>query len=1221
LKPGASGARTGDADDRALIVEALDETLVVEAAAGTGKTTELVKRIVRLVETGRASIEQIVAVTFSEKAAGELKLRLREALERARVSATLDETATHRLERAVQRFEEAHVSTIHGFCADLLRERPVEARIDPSFQVLTEGQAARIFDEAFSDWLQGELANPGPGLKRSLRRETIRRWRRDEDENGPIDRLKRAGAELLEWRDHPARWRRPDDFDRDAQIDSLLDAITAFAALSKAPTNRSDPLFKKTQEIRRVHAEVHQLRARGITDYDGWESRLCALAAMARDLREGRSTSGRYSRTVPRLAVCQARDLVVDALVAFRDRADADLAALVRDELQGAIARYEERKRRTGVVDFLDLLIHARNLVRDRPDVRRDFQQRFRYLLVDEFQDTDPLQAELLLLLAAREDAYGGPSLHARPNRVAPIAAEAEAAGYVGAGLQAGPYLAESEARPLRTRPGALFIVGDPKQSIYRFRRADVGVYRAICERLVAEGARCVRLRTSFRSVPAIQRAVNAAFSTHMTGDEQALQARYVELQPDRHDALPVPMPYGVRSVTATAITACLPEAVGEFVRWLVHDSGWTVVGEHRARRPIRAGDVCLLFRRFLDYQEDVTRAYVDALESRGLTHLLVGGKAFHEREEVDALRTALTAIEWPDDALSVFATLRGPFFAVGEEELLAWHALGHGFRPYHGPEGVPAVLQTVADALGVLRELNRLRNHRPVADTIGRLMEATRAHAGFALWPGGEQVLANVLQIAELARQYEAEGGLSFRGFVGQLREAADRTVTPEAPILEEGTDGVRLMTVHKAKGLEFPIVILADIGCRLSRDEAQRHLDSARGLAAVKLAGWTPLDLRANNTLEAARDEAEGVRLAYVAATRARDLLVVPAVGDGPHEKSWVHPLSAAIYPPVDREEGQGFSPGQTQGGSQTQGRSQTQGGSKDPPPQSVFGLPPFKGKDTVLDRPDGESPSFTTVRPGVYQCTDPVTKQPYTVVWWDPLLLDRTGEERRGLRREDLIAKEARADLVAEDRARYDSWREWKHQTIAHGERPSIRVATVSEYIRAVAAAVDPIAASVEVIDLGLAEPRPSGRRFGILVHALLAAVPLDALSQEVSAFAVLHARLLGATEEERAAAALTADRALRHRLLDRARAAEAAGRVCRREVELSLVRDGTVIDGQADLVWDDGDRWMVADFKTDVEISSDEETYRRQVALYIEAITRATGRAASGVLLRV
>jgi hypothetical protein len=180
--------------------------------------------------------------------------------------------------------------------------------------------------------------------------------------------------------------------------------------------------------------------------------------------------------------------------------------------------------------------------------------------------------------------------------------------------------------------------------------------------------------------------------------------------------ALPVPRPLSDRgNVTQGAIASSLPGAVGEFVRWLVRDSGYTVPDERAGvRRPIRAGDVCLLFRRFLDFQTDVTRDYVEALESRGLTHLLVGGKAFHEREEVDALRTALTAIEWPDDGLSVFATLRGPFFAVAEEELLAWHALGHGFRPHDVPKDAPSALAAVGEALTTIAELNRLRNARP---------------------------------------------------------------------------------------------------------------------------------------------------------------------------------------------------------------------------------------------------------------------------------------------------------------------------------------------------------------------------------------------------------------------------------------------------------------------------------------------------------------------------
>ena len=159
-----------DAEARARIEHALDETLVVEAAAGTGKTTELVKRILRLLGTGRATVDRLVAVTFTEKAAGELKLRLRQELESRRKDSEADPTDRVRYEQALQNLEDAHIGTIHGFCAELLRERPVEAGIDPLFRVLTEAQAQRLYDEAFATWLQRALAEMPEGVRRSLRR-------------------------------------------------------------------------------------------------------------------------------------------------------------------------------------------------------------------------------------------------------------------------------------------------------------------------------------------------------------------------------------------------------------------------------------------------------------------------------------------------------------------------------------------------------------------------------------------------------------------------------------------------------------------------------------------------------------------------------------------------------------------------------------------------------------------------------------------------------------------------------------------------------------------------------------------------------------------------------------------------------------------------------------------------------------------------------------------
>ena len=1155
------------AENRELIATELDKTLIVEAAAGTGKTTELVGRIVALIQNKRATIGQIVAVTFSEKAAGELKLRLREELERSRAKAAPGSAASALLDDAVHDFEEAHISTIHTFCADLLRERPVEARVDPAFAVLTDTQADGLFDEVFSSWLHEQLAQPREGVRRSLRRPV--RWRFDDDsDDGPIERLRMAARGLREWRDHDAPWRRP-DYDRKSSIKALLVRLKAFADLTAKPIKRDDKFAVSVAAARTTNQDIERQK-RQVGDmvpepiWDGWEAALVALSQHRDFTRPKKGTGGAFAIGVTRDQAIDAHTELLDALKAFRDTADADLAALLHEEMRDCLERYERRKQEAGALDFLDLLIKARDLVCDNAEVCRTFRERFRVILVDEFQDTDPLQAQLLLCLAG--DDHGG------------------------------------------LRPGALFIVGDPKQSIYRFRRADVGAYRRIADDLGSSGATPVTLQTSFRSVPAIQHFVNAAFRDDMTGDLESLQADYVPLLPHRADvveqpaivALPIAYPYGKSlygppQVTQGALNDAQPAAVGAFLAWMLSpECAWTVAdGEHR--RKIAARDICLLFRRFMHFGEDITRHYVDELEARGIPHLLVGGKTFHEREEVDAVRTALTAIEWPEDELSVYATLHGPLFALGEEELLEYHSLARAFHPYRVPGELPDRLQPVAKALTTLRELHAGRNHRPVADTIGRLIATTRAHAGFVLWRGGEQVLANVLHISDLARRYEAEGGLSFRGFVDTLHDASTRAESPEAPILEEGSEGVRLMTVHKAKGLEFPVVLLADIACKLSLEDASRYLDPEKRLCAMKLGGWSPLDLQEHNEVEARRDEAEGVRLAYVAATRARDILILPAVGDGPYEKGWIRPLNRALYPPRDQWQS----------------------------PTSARGVPLFKGKQTIMPdaRADGQ-PVDDTIRPGTYQLADPDTGQAFSVTWWDPLLLGKRPDDARGIRREELISRDANPIDVAADRAAYDQWRERRSAVQAKGSVASLRVLTATELAEASEGKAD----QITIEDAGFGVIRPSGKRFGTLVHAVLATLPMQASSDEVQELAALHAKLFAAPDDERDAAAGIAIKLLKHPRFESARAAEAAGRRVWREAPVSLCINGKdgetqLVDGQVDLAYETGAGWVVVDFKTDIEIASAADAYKQQVALYVEAVKRATGKPATGVLLRV
>ena len=241
--------RHTDAEARALIETALDATLIVEAAAGTGKTTALVGRIVRIIADGKAEVGGIVAVTFTEKAAGELKLRLRERLDNARAAAGPDSDERKRLDGALTQLEEAHVGTIHAFCADLLRERPVEAGVDPLFEVLTEPAAARLFDESFGRWLQEVLADPPEGVRRALRRSAFG------GEDGPVDRLQKASWDLAQWRNFTAPWTR-NAFERAAEIDTVVSRLHEVAELTRAPASKNDPLFAGTDPVRRLSDEI-----------------------------------------------------------------------------------------------------------------------------------------------------------------------------------------------------------------------------------------------------------------------------------------------------------------------------------------------------------------------------------------------------------------------------------------------------------------------------------------------------------------------------------------------------------------------------------------------------------------------------------------------------------------------------------------------------------------------------------------------------------------------------------------------------------------------------------------------------------------------------------------------------------------------------------------------------------------------------------------------------
>jgi ATP-dependent exoDNAse (exonuclease V) beta subunit len=530
--------------------------------------------------------------------------------------------------------------------------------------------------------------------------------------------------------------------------------------------------------------------------------------------------------------------------------------------------------------------------------------------------------------------------------------------------------------------------------------------------------------------------------------------------------------------------------------------------------------------------------------------------------------------------------------FAIGDEELLEYHHIAGKFHPFRIPEALPPGLEPIRDALMLLRSLHGLRNRRPVSDTITALLDHTRAHVGFVLRPGGEQALANVLHVSELARQYELEGGMSFRGFVEALREAAQGGQAAEAPILEEGSDGVRLMTVHKAKGLEFPVVVLADITARLTPWDASRHVDLERGLCALRIGGWSPKDLNDHKALEVAREQKEGERIAYVAATRARDLLIVPAVGDEPYTEGWVAPLNSALYP------------------AESDRRIQSH----------ADGCPVFQSKDTVLERPNGDPASRSTVCPGAHRiATDPS----HSVVWWSPesQVLSLNVQAPFGLRRDDLIVKDVQPDVLRRGLDAYQAWKAGREAAVTAASRASIEVTTATK-AAANADFVHLDDTGVTVVDDVSRIPRPGGTRFGSLVHALLADVPLGEEGfAALDRLATAHGRILGATREEVDAAQTVVAAVLRHPLLqDAARSAREG--LCYREMPITYqLPSGVLAEGYVDLAFRQGNSMVVVDFKTDRELDTALEQYRKQVSLYGSAIAVTAGLPTKIVLMRV
>jgi ATP-dependent helicase/nuclease subunit A len=808
------------------IREALDRTLFVEAGAGTGKTTALVSRVVALVAAG-TPLRAVAAITFTEAAASELRDRIRLELELAAAGSTdpaLEADERARCAAALHELDDATLSTLHGFAHQLLVEHPLAAGLPPRFDVVDDVEAGLTFEQRWADFVDVLMADPemeatlltafALGLRLDDLRAVAHAFHEHYDRltGGRVDRVPVPELDLepvlTPLRAALALTDQCFD-DGDALAEHLDGLAYELAVLERAADDldRLDLLAR----LPALHRKVGR-KGNWRCDIDEVRARLAAAEAAAHEIRTG------LRRAVVTTLVTRIHDFVLT---------------------------FAAERRRDGRLEFHDLLVLARDLLRNRTDVRDELSRRFAVLLVDEFQDTDPIQIEIAVLVATRDPAAGTKPWH-----------------------------------EVAVEPGRLFLVGDPKQSIYRFRRADLGLYQQV-ERELHDGLR--HLVQNFRSVPGIVDWVNYVFERLFGGAPPERQARPVALQAHREavdGAGPAVHVFGepdadskiapIREREAADVAALVRRIKGE--RWVVFDP------VERVERPARYSDIALLLptRTALPDLEH-------ALEQADVPLRIESQSLVYSTAEVRDLLAILAALDDPTDEIALVAALRTPAFGCSDTELVEYRTAGGRWDYRAATEVELPSSHRVVDGVTALRALHEARWWQSVSDTVETvvrergMLELAVAHRR------PRDHWRRIRFLLDQARAYDERGGTGLRGFVEWARQQADeRARAVEVVVPEPDDDAVRVLTVHGAKGLEFPVVVLAGLNVApQARNPAVLWTDSGGfeiGVGTKSRGTWVETPGYDNQKqIDAGLDDDERLRLLYVATTRARDHLLV--------------------------------------------------------------------------------------------------------------------------------------------------------------------------------------------------------------------------------------------------------------------------------------------------------------------------------------------------------
>lgn len=806
-----------DFDERKRVVEDLGHSFVVEAGAGTGKTSILLERVRNIILSEKALLSEIVMITFTEKAAAELKMRLRNRLEEEYKEGNKKKSGI--VARALEDFERGNVSTIHSFAVGMLKERPIEAKVDPQFEVADELTLSLLFDEVWQKWLEKEMDASTPALKRALRFGVS------------IGSIKEIAEEIVNNRDlykgKPAKVH--------ASVSSFLERleinIAELLELSKKHcTNEQD---RGCQQIQQLHRHLEDFRTISTEE----KERLI----FDMHISKGKGNREYWNPMTVCAKVKAIFGKMEQEIEEAKQKIAQDICAELADWFGGFLKAMDLAKRNRGCLDFEDLLICTRDMLKDNMEARKYFQNKFKYIFVDEFQDTDPLQTEIIFFLSEESPEA-------------------------------------NHWDQVKVKEGKLFIVGDPKQSIYRFRRADIEIYNQAKKLLLERGKRS-DIVVNFRAVPSIIRWVNLVFADLIKREKEydfqpgyiPIEAKREEIQKPGSVIMLAPPPEALAGQNSISEMRELEsQYIASFIRHIVDHRKWKVQDKRNDElREARFSDFAILLRKTTGIEH-----YEESFRDFDIPYRIVGSKYFYKRQEVVSLLSVLRAIDNPSDELSIVAALRSEFFGHSDEEIFLFKEAGGRFHYLKNEQSD----ENINLSLDLLRRLHSERNEKSIPLLLMDLFQHTKVMELCYLKPLGEQRVANLLKITDMARMHEKTEISNFKKFTKWLDDMQmQEREAEESPILEEDDNAVRMMTIHKAKGLEFPFVILAMLESG-SRKKNRFIVDRVHGRFEFSLGHLKPERFEQLKALEEKREDAEERRVFYVAATRAKEKLILP-------------------------------------------------------------------------------------------------------------------------------------------------------------------------------------------------------------------------------------------------------------------------------------------------------------------------------------------------------